>query len=256
MDSNNFLDSVGVGEREARLASGLVARRHYGLAHGVGRSGDVAAEQPKAAGSSLLARLAALLAGHALEMAGLAEVGPPLVLPLATGMALTATLLALRSLRPPPARRVLWLRVDQKTCLKAIAAAGYEVVVVPPARQGDQLVTDLPALAAALADDGGPATAAAVVTTTSCFAPRAADDVVGVARLCARAGVPHVVNNAYGVQSAALCAAITSAWRKGRVDAVVQARAGATPAAGTHPLPRDACLPREAAPGRALRQQP
>lgn len=40
MDSNNFLDNVGVGEREARVASTLVARRHYGLAHGVGRSGE------------------------------------------------------------------------------------------------------------------------------------------------------------------------------------------------------------------------
>lgn len=48
MDSNNFLNNVGVGEREARVASDLVARRHFRLAHGMGRSGDVAAEQPKA----------------------------------------------------------------------------------------------------------------------------------------------------------------------------------------------------------------
>ncbi len=47
MDSNNFLSSVGVGEREARVANRLVAKRHFGLAHGIGRSGDVAAEQPK-----------------------------------------------------------------------------------------------------------------------------------------------------------------------------------------------------------------
>ena len=47
MDSNNFLNNIGVGEREARVASDLVARRHYRLAHGMGRSGDVAAEQPK-----------------------------------------------------------------------------------------------------------------------------------------------------------------------------------------------------------------
>ena len=47
MDSNNFLDNVGVGEREARVYSPLVARRHWNLAHGIGRSGDVAAEQPK-----------------------------------------------------------------------------------------------------------------------------------------------------------------------------------------------------------------
>ena len=47
MDSNNFPHPVGVGEREARVASSLVARRHYGLAHGIGRSGNIAAEQPK-----------------------------------------------------------------------------------------------------------------------------------------------------------------------------------------------------------------
>ena len=47
MDSNNFVDNVGVGEREGRVLSSLVARRHYRLAHGIGRSGDIAAEQPK-----------------------------------------------------------------------------------------------------------------------------------------------------------------------------------------------------------------
>ncbi len=47
MDRNNFPDNVGVGEREARVASDLVARRHFRLAHGIGRSGDVAAVQPK-----------------------------------------------------------------------------------------------------------------------------------------------------------------------------------------------------------------
>jgi len=50
MDSNNFVDNVGVGEREARIACNLVSQRHYRLAHGIGRSGDIVAEQPKAAG--------------------------------------------------------------------------------------------------------------------------------------------------------------------------------------------------------------
>lgn len=39
-----------------------------------------------------------------------------------------------------------------------------------------------------------------VLTTTSCFAPRAADDVEAVARLCKQHHVAHVINNAYGVQ--------------------------------------------------------
>lgn len=52
MDSNNFLGASGVGEREARVACPLVARRHYGLAHGIGRSGDIAAPQPKVQSST------------------------------------------------------------------------------------------------------------------------------------------------------------------------------------------------------------
>eukprot|EP00951_Prasinocladus_malaysianus_P028484 scaffold259656_cov43-Prasinocladus_malaysianus.AAC.1 len=60
------------------------------------------------------------------------------------------------------------------------------------------------------------------VTTTSCFAPRAADNVVGVAKLAARTGIGHIVNNAYGVQAKSLCKLVASAWRKGRVDAIVQ----------------------------------
>lgn len=104
MDSNNFVDNVGVGEREARVASELVARRHWRLAHGIGRSGDVAAEQPKAAGSSMLAKLTHLLAAHTLEVAGIREVGTALVLPFATGMAITTVLLALRGMVPPTAR--------------------------------------------------------------------------------------------------------------------------------------------------------
>lgn len=87
MDSNNFLGlfsplylpssdhqkitgNVGVGEREARIFSNIVRRRHFGLGHGVGRSGDLAAEQPKAAGSSLMAMITQALALDAAKIAG------------------------------------------------------------------------------------------------------------------------------------------------------------------------------------------
>ena len=49
LDTNNFVGNVGAGEREGRVFSALVARRHFGLSHGIGRSGDVGAMQPKAA---------------------------------------------------------------------------------------------------------------------------------------------------------------------------------------------------------------
>eukprot|EP00166_Cyanidium_caldarium_P004115 ctg_42.g9 len=40
-----------------------------------------------------------------------------------------------------------------------------------------------------------------VISTTSCFAPRAPDDVVRIAQWCRAHDVPHVVNNAYGLQA-------------------------------------------------------
>ena len=93
---------------------------------------------------------------------------------------------------------------------------------VPPSRLFPPPHTHahVPALAytqgiAAKVQELGPESVACVMTTTSCFAPRVPDDVVAVAKLCASSGVPHIINNAYGVQSAAICRAITSAWRKG-----------------------------------------
>ncbi len=54
MDTNNYSSKIGVGEREARVESFIVRNRYFNLLHGMGRSGDIVAIQPKAAGSSLL----------------------------------------------------------------------------------------------------------------------------------------------------------------------------------------------------------
>ena len=45
-------------------------------------------------------------------------------------MAVTLTLLALRHQFPETAKFVLWPRIDQKSCLKAIQTAGKLIVVV------------------------------------------------------------------------------------------------------------------------------
>lgn len=47
MDSNNFQSNCGVGEREGRVYSSIVSRRHHGLSHGIGRSGNISEQQPK-----------------------------------------------------------------------------------------------------------------------------------------------------------------------------------------------------------------
>ncbi|KAJ0400192.1 hypothetical protein ATCC90586_009328 [Pythium insidiosum] len=221
MDSNNFRTNIGAGEREARVFSSLVARRHYYLCHGVGRSGDVAAVQPKAAGSSLLVQLTNALARDVLRDAGMRRTQTALVLPVATGMSLSLVLLALREERPD-AKFVIWPRIDQKSCLKSILTAGLTPLVLPNVLEpSGQLRTDITALEELLARYGRDQVLA-VMTTTSCFAPRGFDRLEEIATLCQDHGVAHVINNAYGVQSSKCMHHVNEAMRVGRVDAVVQ----------------------------------
>lgn len=59
----------------------------------------------------------------------LQDLGAVTVLPLATGMAMTMTLLTLRQSRPPGARYVIWSRIDQKTCIKVGRASSAPACV-------------------------------------------------------------------------------------------------------------------------------
>lgn len=221
MDSNNFLHNVGVGEREGRVFSRLVAERHFGMSHGIGRSGDIAEVQPKAAGSSIMSKLTVSLVQHALQFAGLSLKGCVL-LPLATGMALCMTFLTLRR-QNPGARYIIWSRIDQKSCFKSIATAGLTPLVVQLVASADgsgALETDCAQVERLLQEHGSDILC--VMTTTSCFAPRQPDAVDVIAKLCKASGTPHVVNNAYGVQCPVICKLVTRATVVGRVDFVVQ----------------------------------
>jgi O-phospho-L-seryl-tRNASec:L-selenocysteinyl-tRNA synthase len=225
----------GVGEREGRVFSALVAHRHFGLSHGMGRSGDITEPQPKAAGSTALARLALALALDAIRRgAGLDARGPAahgILLPLCTGMSMALVLGSFRSAAAaaaassgdgtdgPDRNVVLWSRIDQKSCFKAISSAGLVCVVVPTRIDGDEVVTDMAAMEAAMGRHRG--RVLAVVTTTSCFAPRVPDSVDEVARLCRAEDVYHVINNAYGLQCSRTSRLINRACVVGRVDAVV-----------------------------------
>jgi len=43
MDSNNYPNKIGAGERESRLYSKIIEKRHFYMGHGIGRSGDLSA---------------------------------------------------------------------------------------------------------------------------------------------------------------------------------------------------------------------
>jgi len=219
MDSNNFEGNAGAGEREGRVYSSIVQRRHYHFSHGIGRSGDIAEVQPKAAGSSLLVVLTSSLSLHALRLSGLKSIRRCLVLPLATGMSMTLCLLALRK-KSPLRRYVIWPRIDQKSCLKGMVTAGLTPLVVQPVVKGDELVTDVQEIGRLLALHGKEVLC--VISTTSCFAPRIPDAVDQIASLCQSHDIAHLINNAYGLQCNHISRLIQRAMTIGRVDYVVQ----------------------------------
>ncbi len=95
MDCNNQLGTVGVGEREGRVFSSLVRQRHYHLSHGMGRSGDLTENQPKAAGSSLIATLCNHLVRHAMRLAGAQQLKQCVAVPMCTGMTMSLVMRAL-----------------------------------------------------------------------------------------------------------------------------------------------------------------
>jgi len=220
MDSNNFQANCGVGEREGRVYSGIVRRRHFGLSHGVGRSGDLTAVQPKAAGSSIITKLTNSMLLDIIKLSGVNSVKAAFLVPMATGMCLALSLLSFRSSRPN-AKFVIWSRIDQKSCFKSILTAGFTPIVVELRKVGDELTTDVEKIESTI-EEYGAENILALFTTTSCFAPRGPDDIPAVAKLAAAHSIPHIVNNAYGLQSSKCAHLLTEGARVGRVDFFVQ----------------------------------
>ncbi|XP_011209551.2 O-phosphoseryl-tRNA(Sec) selenium transferase [Bactrocera dorsalis] len=221
LDSNNFPKKSGVGEREARIACSLVARRHYNFGHGIGRSGDLLEAQPKAAGSTLMANLTNALLLDLIHEMGVRSCRSCFLAPLATGMSLLLCLLTLRQ-QKPAAKYVLWSRIDQKSCFKSIITAGLKPVIVEPQlNDNGSLTTNLQAFEEKVKAIGEE-NILCFCTTTSCFAPRNSDDIINVAKLAAQYELPHLVNNAYGLQSTYLTHQLEQAQRLGRVDLFVQ----------------------------------
>ena len=98
------------------------------------------------------------------------------VAPVATGMGVALCLMALKRQRPG-SKYVIWSRVDQKSCFKAILTSGLEPVIMSLIKHGDELRTDTHTLEDVVNIHGGADAICAIVTATSVFAPRVADDV-------------------------------------------------------------------------------
>uniref|UniRef100_A0A1A9WPR3 O-phosphoseryl-tRNA(Sec) selenium transferase n=1 Tax=Glossina brevipalpis TaxID=37001 RepID=A0A1A9WPR3_9MUSC len=222
LDNNNFEHKIGLGEREARIISKLVNRRNYGFGHGIGRSGDLLEAQPKAVGSTILAQLSNALVLDLMRLQGIKSVKCCFIVPMATGMTLTLCLLSLKKQRPT-AKYVLWSRIDQKSCFKSITTAGLIPIIIDTIRRNEQsgLFTDLKKFEEKLLSINHEEILC-IMSTTSCFGPRNCDDIINLAILSAKFNIPHVVNNAYGLQSTYLTHQLEQANNAGRLDLFIQ----------------------------------
>eukprot|EP00127_Corallochytrium_limacisporum_P005517 Clim_evm34s207 gene=Clim_evmTU34s207 len=216
MDANNFEGVIGVGEREGRVFSQLVARRSYGLIHGIGRSGDITAPQPKAAGSSVLHHLTLDLLHSLLVDCGIPTARRPILMPTATGLGLLMCLLTLKKTHKPHAKYVIWPRIDQKSCFKCITAAGLIPIVIELDKgisSGKDSLTVDPARIEEAIVKYGTGEVLCVISTTSCFSPRAPDPCDKIAAICHDHHLPYLINNAYGLQSTRCCHLVNEAMR-------------------------------------------
>lgn len=216
LDTDKDPEAARVGEREGRVASPFIGRLSAGFNHGIGRSGQLAAPQPKAPGASLMQQVANNVALDAIRKLGLSNMKSGIVTPLSTGMSISLILSALR--REHGITKVLFPRIDHTSPQRAIALSGLEKVVVPTVIEGDAVHVDIGILEKHISTTE----ASAVLATTTFFPPRESDPVKDIAKMCAEHNVPLVINNAYGVQSERTMSEIRSAADAGRVDAVVQ----------------------------------
>jgi O-phospho-L-seryl-tRNASec:L-selenocysteinyl-tRNA synthase len=216
MDSDKDPEAARVGEREARVASPFVASLAADFNHGIGRSGQLSAPQPKAAGASLMQQVANSTALDAIRKLGLSNTKAGLVTPVSTGMSIALVLGALR--REVGIKKVLYPRIDHTSPKRGIALAGLDEVQIPTVIEGDAVRVDLGEFEKSI----NKTESCAVLATTTFFPPRESDPVKQMARLCSDHDIPLVINNAYGVQSQEIMMQIRSAIDAGRVDAIIQ----------------------------------
>ena len=222
MDSNNGPYHIGIGEREGRIISNLVNQRNYGLVHGIGRSGNISDLQPKACGSSLLVQLTNSLLKNLLKSIGMSFIKDIIILPFATGMALTLSYLTLRLLKPK-AKYIIWSRIDQKTCLKCIITSGFEPLIINPIpnKKNDyEIETDIEQIKTII-DKYGIDNILCITSTTSCFAPRCYDNIEEISKICKEKKIFHVINNAYGIYCTKIIDLLNKADKIGDISLIV-----------------------------------
>ncbi|MFX1296718.1 MAG: O-phosphoseryl-tRNA(Sec) selenium transferase [Promethearchaeota archaeon] len=215
MDTDKDPKAIRIGEREARVASPLISKLAYGFNHGIGRSGEIGAPQPKAPGTSIMYQIANRLALQALKKFGVPNLKKAIVLPLSTGMSIGLTFAALR--KKSNQKIVLCTRIDHTSPLKGIELIGLIPKIVESKLIDDAVQVDPDEIRQNIDNN-----TIAILSNTTFFPPREPDNIKEIAKIAKEYNLHHIINNAYGVQSRKLMKKIQGAIDSGRVDAVIQ----------------------------------
>lgn len=228
LDTDKDPGAIRIGEREGRIATPLLYEITGGFVHGIGRSGNLTAPQPKAAGASLMQNLTNRLVLDLIHFLGLNNVHAAVTVPLSTGMALGmalrgAALFHHVDLTSKPV--VLMPRIDHQAPIKGIEFVGNQVIFVPTHVGKNYFYEDgvycsMEEIEKQYKLMTG--RVSAIISTTTFFAPRVPDDVKAIAKFAKQENLIHIINNAYGVQSPEILKLIRQAIEKGRVDAIIQ----------------------------------
>ncbi|GAB68262.1 UGA suppressor tRNA-associated antigenic protein [Plasmodium cynomolgi strain B] len=223
ISSQNLCNSeknVKIGERENRIYSALVRNKYIGFGHGIGRSGNLEDVQPKSAGNSVLAKATTSFVKDLIKSFGIKSCEDVYILPYATGMCLSTCLLYTKKERKK-SEYVIISRIDHKTCYKCIDFCALKYLVVDMVYKDEELFTNLNEIEKLIQKYDEQI--CCVMSVTSSYAPRNSDDIVKIAHICKRYNIPHIINNAFGLQCTYLCKEIQKCFEsKGRVDFVVQ----------------------------------
>lgn len=228
LDSDKDPGSIRIGEREGRVATPLLLDQIGGFCHGVGRSGELTAPQPKAAGASLMQNLSNKVSFSLLKSLGLSNIKSSLVIPMGTGMSLG---LALRGALThfqidfKKKNRVLMTQIDHKSPKKGIKYIGAEIITIPGHfgenyYSSEGVYTRMDEIKSIFNQNSD--SVCAVITNCAFFAPRVPDDIKEIAKFAKENNIIHIINNAYGAQSIDIMKLIRGAIDAGRVDAIVQ----------------------------------
>jgi O-phospho-L-seryl-tRNASec:L-selenocysteinyl-tRNA synthase len=215
MDSDKDSKAAHLGEREGRVASPAVSKLAAGFHHGVGRSGDLTAAQPKAAGGSLMYFFANKLSNDAMKRFGAPNIKSTVVVPMATGMTIALVLCAARNLTG--GKEVVYPQLDHKAPLKAIQLAGLQERIIEGEVHGDAVIVPKEKIEKAVNEN-----TAAILSTTTFFSPREPDKIKDIAKIAEEKKIPHIINNSFGVQSREIMKLVRGAIDAGRVDAIIQ----------------------------------